>query len=144
MAEFTWMCGDGPGFENARAVRRRVFVEEQGFSLEGEFDQQDKASWHIIGFDGEQPVCTARVFPEKEPGVWHAGRIAVLSTRRGRGEGLAMMEEVAKKVRALGGNALVLSAQHDKAGFYQKAGYALTGETMLDEGYPHVWMRLDL
>lgn len=137
--EFQWIVGLEPAFEDARAVRRKVFVEEQGYSLIGEFDEQDKDALHIIGYEDGRPVCTARMFTEA-PGIYHIGRVAVLSSCRGCGYGLVLMRQVEKKVRQLKGHKLFLNAQQDKAGFYQRAGFNLTGVELLDEGQPHVEM----
>ena len=40
--------------EDAKAIRKAVFVEEQGFH--NEFDQTDDASLHIVAYDGDEPV----------------------------------------------------------------------------------------
>ena len=39
---------------------------------------------------------------------------------------------------------LELGAQYDKQGFYEAVGFAPYGEPYLDEGYPHVPMRMAL
>lgn len=141
--EVLWIEGDGAGFAHARAVRRGVFVEEQGFSAIGEFDDVDRTSLHVVGFEEGVPVCTGRMF-EETPGVKHVGRVAVLSRKRGSGLGLAMMELFAEKAREQGAKKIVLSAQADKEGFYERAGYVSTGKKTLDEGVPHVEMMLEL
>ncbi|MFQ9992841.1 GNAT family N-acetyltransferase [Ruthenibacterium lactatiformans] len=37
-----------------------------------------------------------------------------------------------------------MGAQYDKQGFYEAVGFAPYGEPYLDEGYPHVPMRMAL
>lgn len=143
MIEFSWMEGDGAGFEAARAVRHEVFVKEQGYSLIGEFDAQDADSFHIIGREAGVPVCTARMFWDGD-GLLHIGRVAVLPRLRGRQVGLQMMAEVVKKARPLGAKQVVLNSQADKTAFYEKAGFAPTGKTSLDEGVPHAEMAMTL
>ena len=51
---------------------------------------------------------------------------------------------VADKARAQGARTLELGAQYDKQGFYEAVGFAPYGEPYLDEGYPHVPMRMAL
>lgn len=138
-----WVQGTDGGFEDARAVRRAVFVEEQGFSLIGEFDEMDAQAVHIILYEGGRPVCTARAFREG-PGVLHIGRVAVEKAARGRGVGLAAMQALADLARKAGEQALVLGAQADKTAFYERAGFVCTGEEYPDEGVPHVGMRREL
>lgn len=138
-----WVEGTGPGFEDARAVRHAVFVEEQGFSLIGEFDDIDAVSTHLILYKEGVPVCTARCFPDG-PGVLHIGRVAVAKEMRGRSVGLAAMQQMAKRAREAGERAMVLGAQADKTDFYSRAGFAVGEEEFLDEGVPHVMMRMEL
>ncbi len=71
-------------------LRKEVFVDEQGFSLEADRDEQDKNALHVLGLDETGAArCTARVFADA-PGVWHAGRIAVQrGPLRGQGRGPA-------------------------------------------------------
>ena len=138
---FAWCHAADPLFEEARRVRQAVFVEEQGFSLEGEFDSIDTGEGcrHLVVFENGRAVGTARGY-DTEPGVWQLGRIALLKECRGSGHGAAILEEMRRKAGELGKLTLRLNAQADKAGFYEKAGYTLTGKTMLDEGCPHVEM----
>lgn len=141
--ELIWVSGKGAGFEHAQAVRTRVFVEEQGYALEGEFDETDERADHLVGLEHGEPVCTARMF-EAEPGVRQVGRVAVQLAARGTGLGHTMMEAINAHARALGARCIVLDAQADKTVFYEKSGYVPTGRTSLDEGVPHVEMELRL
>ena len=142
---FEWFgYDDSMRMPRAYALREEVFVDEQGFSLEAEHDAQDITALHVIGLDEAGEVCcTARVF-EDAPGVWHAGRIVVRKALRGRGVGRQLLAEVAQKARACGAHTLELGAQYDKQGFYEAVGFTAYGERYLDEGYPHVHMRMEL
>ena len=94
----------------AHGLRKEVFVDEQGFSLEADRDEQDKNALHVLGLDETGAArCTARVFADA-PGVWHAGRIAVQRGLRGQGVGRLLLAAVADKARAQGANAY-LAAQ---------------------------------
>ena len=55
-----------------------------------------------------------------------------------------LLAAVADKARAQGARTLELGAQYDKQGFYETVGFAPYGEPYLDEGYPHVPMRMAL
>lgn len=138
--EYHWLEGKCDGFDAVQEVRRHVFVEEQGYSLEGEFDEVDAISLHIVGLSGGEPLATARLYKEDDSQVYHVGRVAVLPKARGHKIGLRMLHLLAEKARELGGESLVLNAQTDKTYFYECAGYSKTGNTMLDEGQPHVEM----
>ena len=58
--------------------------------------------------------------------------------------GRLLLAAVADKARAQGARTLELGAQYDKQGFYEAVGFAPYGEPYLDEGYPHVPMRMAL
>lgn len=121
---------------DAYYVRAMVFMVEQGFRED--FDEQDAHSWHVIVYDGEEPVGTGRVF-EKDV-QWHAGRISVLEPYRREGVGRVVMENLEQKVRELGGSSLLLSAQCTAAGFYRRCGYKEQGEVYEDIHCPHIDM----
>lgn len=52
----------GEDYAPAAEVRLHVFVEEQGYTEEEEFDEHDKTCPHLVLFDGETPVATGRLF----------------------------------------------------------------------------------
>ena len=121
--EFSWSMGK-TDFEGSFFVRKKVFMEEQGFH--DEFDSTDETAWHLTVCQSGGPVAAARIFPEGE-GSWHFGRICV-------------MEQLEEKAAAFGAKRFVLSAQKQARGFYEKLGYRQEGEEYLDEHCPHVWM----
>lgn len=140
--QFVWVRGKEKEFEEALSVRIAVFVHEQGYSEGSEQDEQDANYLHVIGRQDGQAVCTARLYEEE--GAWHIGRVAVLQQWRGKGIGLLLMQEVLRKGREKGAVCFVLNAQADKYHFYEQAGFSLTGNKMLDEGQPHVEMRMEV
>lgn len=141
---FTWLSNQDEKMHLALYLRKEVFVDEQGFSLEDELDEQDKTALHVIGQNemGET-ICVARIFLQEE-GVYHAGRIAVKQDVRGKGIGAMLMQELFRKAKELGACAIELGAQHDKAVFYERVGFVRFGEPFLDAGYPHISMRKNL
>ena len=64
--EFFWLTADNPRVEQCYALRKAVFVDEQGF--ENEFDEIDSRAWHLLAVDGDAVLAAARVFFEDEPG----------------------------------------------------------------------------
>ena len=134
-----WTIQWSKGKENttdAFFIRAMVFMVEQGFK--NEFDDLDDKSWHVIVYDKETPIATGRVFQKN--GGWHAGRICVMEDYRGKGVGRVVMENLEAKVRELGGDAIELSAQLDKKGFYERNGYQAQVEVYMDEHCPHIDM----
>ena len=142
--EFKILNGAADDLRDARTVRDAVFVKEQGFSPEIEFDHYDKTAAHIVGYEHGIPVCTARIFVEDgaRPGFYHIGRVCVQKAARGKGFGEKVMRETlfqAKKAGALG---VELGAQLTAEGFYEKLGFRRYGELFYDEAVPHIMMEL--
>ena len=123
--------------QEAKMIREKVFVEEQGF--ENEFDQQDEHSWHLVIYDYRTPIGCARMFDQDGEMVF--GRIAVLKEKRGRHLGSYILHELEKKAKELGYQQATLSAQVRAKAFYEKNGYEAYGEEYLDEYCPHVHMK---
>lgn len=128
--------------EEAAAIRRAVFMDEQGF--EEEFDAVDDVATHLVGFIDGRPVATARFYWNDEQGSYAVGRIAVDAGYRGRQLGAAILAGAERAIRAAGGTGAVLAAQVRAGGFYRKQGYEAVGKEFLDEGCPHVWMHKEL
>ena len=138
---FEWFGFSSPQMAAALDIRTRVFVDEQGYTLEEDRDEQDKTALHVLGRDAAgEPVCTARMF-EEQPGVWHIGRVATYAARRGRGYAGAMMREMCREAAARGGKTASLGAQVEWQSFYEALGFSPVGEVFLDCGQPHIEMR---
>ncbi|MBL6974689.1 MAG: GNAT family N-acetyltransferase [Deltaproteobacteria bacterium] len=123
-----------------RAIRREVFIDEQGVSEEEEWDGLDGECTHFLALAGTRPVGTARlrVTPESEA---RAQRVAVLKTRRGRNIGRHLMDAMEQVAREAGHTELVLEGQVQAIPFYEKIGYRAEGAEFLDAGIPHRLMR---
>lgn len=118
------------------AVRRMVFIDEQGVPEALEWDEHDAVSahWLAVAADDE-PVGCVRLLPDG-----HLGRMAVLRGWRGRGVGTALLGAVLHAARARGHRALRLSAQTHAAAFYARAGFVVHGAEYEEAGIPHVAM----
>lgn len=140
------------------SIRKKVFVLEQGFSEELEFDDIDGLAYHLCVYDEElRPIAAARLFvspnsPSGDNG-FHCGRICVLKEYRGGGMGKIIMAAMEQKARELVpmlslvaqiDDELVLSAQLTAMGFYEKCGFIAEGESYLDEHCPHIKMSKSL
>ena len=122
----------------ARNIRQKVFVDEQGF--EHEFDTIDTTATHLIIFDDNGAIATARLFRGKSEENFIVGRIAVLPTYRNKHIGAKMMEILQTKIKELGGKTIVLSAQCRVRPFYEKQGYVAQGQAYLEGLCEHIKM----
>ena len=119
--------------EGCAAVRKAVFMEEQGFQQE--FDDVDDRAYHVLIQDGERPVATGRLFTE-DGETYLIGRVAVLSAYRGQHLGEHVVTALEQQAKACGAKCITRAA-----GFYEKLGYTKTEEYHMDEFCPHVTMR---
>lgn len=127
--------------EQARKIRDRVFLQEQG--LTKEFDADDQRAVHLVAFCDDQPTGTCRFLAEN--GDFHLQRLAVLPAFRGQGVAAALVEAAEARMQEAGAPFVDLHAQVQAVPFYEKQGYRIISDPDdEDEGVPHVWMRHDL
>jgi predicted GNAT family N-acyltransferase len=129
---------DGP-FAACLEIRRRVFTEGQGVSLELEFDGLDQDAEHFIAWQVEaastQPIGTARL--RSVEGHAKIERVAVLESARLLGVGRALMNAVEESARRSGMDEAVLHAQLAVIPFYEQLGYHARGEIFEEAGIAH-------
>ncbi len=120
-------------------VRKKVFVEEQGFV--DEFGDIDTRAIHLLILDNELPIATARLFlTNKDTQTYAIGRVAIIKEYRGKKLGNKILHCLEEKAKEIGGKMIELSAQCRVQQFYEKNGYVALGEIHLDEGCPHIHM----
>ena len=123
--------------EHLAAVRRAVFIDEQGVPEALEWDEHDAVALHFLAttLDGS-PIGCARLLPDG-----HVGRMAVLPAWRGHGVGRSLLAAVLNAARARGHAEIRLSAQTHATDFYLRAGFVTQGTEYEEAGIPHVAMR---
>ena len=128
---------DGTPPPAARALRRRVFVGEQGVAPEEEFDALDASSLHILLFCGDTLFGCARLRPYDAPRCAKVERVAVPRARRRHGYGRRVMDAVETAARARGFQSLLLHAQLRALEFYERLGWQSFGAEFTEAGIPH-------
>lgn len=123
----------------AKDIRIAVFVDEQGF--QDEFDSDDNASLHLVAYNENKAAATARVFFDKTQNRYIIGRIAVIKEQRKNGLGAEIVHAAENIIKEKGGCTAYIHAQQRTVGFYRKIGYTAFGDTELEQGYPHTWMK---
>ena len=123
-------------------IRARVFIEEQNVPENEERDGRDGEAIHLIAFEDDAPVGTARMLIEGATGK--IGRVAVLREKRGTGLGKALIHAALDELRSLGLEKAKLGAQTHAIGFYESLGFVATGPEYMDAGIPHRDMVLPL
>lgn len=126
-----------------RALRRTVFIEEQGVSEADEVDDKDDEAIHLLAKDGDRPLGSARLLTHGATGK--IGRVCVLAEARGTGLGAALVSAAVERFRHVPGITKVkLGAQTHALGFYERLGFTAIGDEFDDAGIPHREMVLHL
>lgn len=122
--------------DTCRALRRAVFIEEQGIREEDEWDDLDGAAIHLLAWQDGAPVGTARILTQGETGK--IGRVCVLPEARGTGLGRQLIRAGMDVLQARPGiTRAKLGAQTHAIGFYEKLGFVADGPIYDDAGIPH-------
>ena len=137
MLTMQWFFGDREDLSDAYAVRRRVFIEEQGIAESDEYDGTDGSCIHAVIYDNNIPVSTGRVMVCDD---FVIGRVAVVKSYRGRGLGEGIMRALIRACVTMGGDRQILHAQISAKVFYEKLGFTAYGDEFEEAGIPHVAM----
>jgi len=126
-----------------RALRRVVFIEEQGVSEADEIDDRDEAAIHLLARVEGEAVGSARLLLGE--GYGKIGRVCVLRDARGQGIGAALIRAAVARFAQIADLAEVrLGAQTHALGFYQALGFQAFGPIYDDAGIAHRDMALRL
>ena len=122
--------------DRAARVRFVVFVEEQKVPAELELDELDAKCVHAVIAIDEQPAATGRLCPDGR-----IGRMAVLTSFRGRGLGSEILRALVSAAQLRGQHETYLHAQMHAIGFYERHGFIAEGPEFDDAGIAHRLMR---
>lgn len=122
--------------EDAFAIRKTVFVDEQGCPPELEWENED-VSTHFLALADNQP-CGACRWRKTDKG-YKLERFAVLKEFRGKRVGQAL---VAAALDDLPNDAsyIYLNAQLDAVPLYSRFGFVVEGPQFEEAGFQHLKM----
>jgi len=122
------------------ALRRQVFVDEQGVPADLERDDQDAGAVHAVARDAAgQVVGTGRLLVGRA-GTARIGRMAVAAQARGCGVGASLLAVLEEAALAAGCRRCEVHAQVQAVGFYRRAGYRQEGAAFLEAAIAHLAM----
>jgi predicted GNAT family N-acyltransferase len=130
--------------ERAFAIRRRVFVEEQGVSEVQEFDGLENKARHLLASIDGGVAGTLRIRLLEGGQVAKIERVAVLAAQRRHRVGHALMVAALDLVRAEGAREARVHAQTAVQEFYAGLGFVAIGDEFEEDGIAHIAMRLPL
>ncbi|QGN34800.1 GNAT family N-acetyltransferase [Microlunatus sp. Gsoil 973] len=119
-------------------LRQDVFVVEQSCPY-ADLDGRDveEGTRHLILWIGDDVVGTLRILDDDPH--WRIGRVVLAPRARGRGLAEAMMQAA---LTATSDRDVVLDAQSPLAQWYRALGFAVVGDEFVEDGTPHLPMRL--
>ncbi|WP_293760952.1 GNAT family N-acetyltransferase [uncultured Aquitalea sp.] len=144
-----WQCHDFDGFSpralyETLQLRDQVFVVEQQ-SIYGDVDGEDLVCHHLCGRDGAgRLVGYARLIApgRKYPDAVAIGRVVLAPTARGQGLGGQLLAEALHHcLRLWPEHPVMLSAQVNAQGLYERYGFVAVSEPYDDGGILHIDMR---
>jgi predicted GNAT family N-acyltransferase len=123
-----------------RAIREKVFMQEQHVPAELEWDGLDDKCHHALAVssNGEAVGC-GRITTDG-----HIGRVAVLPEWRGKRIGTGILEILLDYARAQHYPMVELNAQVQAIPLYEHFGFEVVGEEFMDANIPHRRMTLYL
>lgn len=124
-------------------LRVSVFVVEQQCPYQ-EVDAADKAAYHVWLQDEDGIAAYARVLPKDAtfPDV-SIGRVIAVRRRCGLGSRIAA-EAVRIAKEKFEADTITIEAQVYARSLYEKLGFRRTSEEFLEDGIPHIQMKLEL
>ena len=123
-------------------LRSEVFVVEQTCVYQ-DMDDADQDAIHVWGSDNKNIVTYARIKPKKN--AVSIGRVVTSSKYRGKGLGQETMTYCLQLCKEnWPEKEIELSSQKYLVKFYENLGFGTIGEPYLEDGIPHIAMKLKL
>jgi len=143
--QFAWSGLDGLAPRDLYAMlklRVDIFVVEQNCAYP-ELDGKDLEALHLRVLEGGELAAYLRVLPPVGDGPARIGRVIVAPSHRGRKLGEKIMQEAIARCRAqFPDRDIALSAQSHLRAFYGSFGFVPVSEEYVEDGIPHIDMRL--
>jgi putative N-acetyltransferase (TIGR04045 family) len=133
------------------ALRRAVFVAEQGMFRSSDEDAEDEIALPIVSMTTshgmlDEVVGTVRIFgkPSAPPGTWYGGRLAVAPDYRRHGLiGESLIRAAVCSAHALGCRRFLATVQRNVVRYFERHHFTVCGEVNVC-GVAHAWMEADL
>ncbi|PSU01518.1 GNAT family N-acetyltransferase [Photobacterium gaetbulicola] len=126
-------------------LRCDVFVVEQDCAYP-ELDDHDRqaGTHHLLGYQGNTLVAYLRLLPAGTTyDAVSIGRVVTAPVARGKGIGNQLLEQgIAMTEQLWPGETIEIGAQSHLQHYYQRYGFEAYSEEYLEDGIPHIDMRL--
>lgn len=123
------------GLDKQYAIRKKVFIEEQGVDESIERDDYDLMCAHVIVYEDKKPVGTGRIIHKEGKAL--IGRIAVLKEYRGKKYGDLIVRKLVDYGFRNGEETIEVHAQLQVLNFYEGIGFIAYGEEYYESSILH-------
>lgn len=126
------------------ALRNEIFIVEQNCVYEDIDGSDDKAD-HLMFWDGDLLVAYARLFDYgvKYEDAACIGRVLVKQEYRKFGFGHQLIKQALRYIHEnYATESVEIGAQEHLSDFYESHGFRITSESYLEDGIPHIQMRI--
>ena len=89
-------------YQDALNIRHEVFVAEQKVPVNLEIDDLEDQTEHIVLYKDDEPIGTARIY-DLGNAIYKVQRVATKKEVRGQGYGAALMKQIERKIKEIGG-----------------------------------------
>lgn len=127
------------------ALRNRIFIVEQNCVYE-DIDDSDHKADHLMFWDGDTLVAYARLFDYgiKYDNAACIGRVLVERGYRKFGFGHQLIKQAVRYINEnYATQSIEIGAQEHLSAFYKSHGFRITSECYLEDGIPHIQMRIE-
>ena len=139
MVTTKWILGvHAEDLADAYAIRREVFIREQGIAEEIEMDGTDASALHVVVYWDGTPAATGRLLVTRD--AFMLGRLAVLPAFRGKKLGDLTVRLLVRMAFSMGGTRQHCHAQIPARGFWERMGFVAEGDIYEEAGIPHINM----
>ena len=137
-----WFFGtdDKDSIDKSLSIRKAVFEDEQGKGNET-LDDIDESAYHLNVYVDGNPAATGRLYFSE--GDYYIGKIAVLSSFRGKKIGDFTIRLLLAKALNQGAFTIKVNADINAVVFYSKYGFTKSGDAFNINGHEHWPMALD-
>lgn len=140
MIDYLFFQRPSPYWEQTKALRFEVFVDEQAVPKALEIDAHDASAQHLIAIHQNNVVGTLRLVFTANAKTAKLGRLAVKKSYRHQGIATHLIQHAQQYCKQQGVDKIELDAQIVAKKFYSQLGYQPIRSPFMDAGIPHIKM----
>lgn len=133
-------------YDQAMQLRYHVFFKGFGFDISVTPDELESVSKHFCIIENDRVIAYGRLSRLAEPKHYRLSQIVVREDYRSIGLSLKILQKLINEARKLQANTLILNAQKNALGLYEKFGFRPVDRPYLAKltGIEHQKMKLEL